>query len=134
MFFHHVSAVTFCRLWCSLSKGLSISLELLFFFAFDLSQAEGYGFQSAEWSPIQQTPAPQTESGERLFLPLIAGGASSSDYDERPSQPPISVTGAADQTNAPDGGPPPIKKRFTFVTDSGGHLDGYWYRNDLPAH
>ena len=45
MFFHHVSAVTFCRLWCSLSKGLSISLELLFFFAFDLSQAEGYGFR-----------------------------------------------------------------------------------------
>jgi hypothetical protein len=51
MFSHHVSAVMFCRLWCSLSKGLGISLALLFFFAFGLSQAEGYGFQSAEWSP-----------------------------------------------------------------------------------
>lgn len=46
MLFHHVSAVTFYRLWCSFSKGLSISLALLFFFAFGLLQAEGYGFHN----------------------------------------------------------------------------------------
>ncbi len=56
MFFHHVSAVTFYRLWCSFSKGLSISLALLFFFAFGLLQAEGSGFHNDARPPIQQAP------------------------------------------------------------------------------
>lgn len=131
MFSHHVSAVMFCRLWCSLSKGFGVSFAFLFSLTCGLLQAEGYGFHSDARYHIQQAPLPQTEPGAKIFLPIIVGEASS-DHDERPSQPSISVTGAADQTDAPDGRPPPNKKRYTFVTDAGGHLDGYWFRNDLP--
>jgi hypothetical protein len=131
MFSHHVSAVMFCRLWCSLSKGFGISITLLFFFAFGLSQAEGHGFQSPDRTPIQQAPLPQTEPNAQIFLPLVAGGTWSLDHDERPSQPPINVVSAADHTGDSDT-PPPEGNRHTFVTDAGEHLDGYWFRNDLP--
>ena len=131
MFSHHVFAVMFCRLWCSLSKGLGIFLALLFFFAFGLPQAEGHGVQSAEWSPIQQTPAPHTQPNNHLFLPIIAGGASPLDHDERPSQPSMNVVSSASETSESDT-PPPEGNRHTFVTDSGGHLDRMLFRGDLP--
>jgi hypothetical protein len=50
---------------------------------------------------------------------------------DRPSQPPMNVVSAADHTGDSDT-PPPEGNRYTFVADSGGHLDGYWFRNDLP--
>ena len=131
MFSYHVSAVTFCRLWRSLSKGLGISLALLLSLICGLSQVEGHGFQSAEHPPIQQTPLPQTQPGNQLFLPIIAGGASPLDHDEHPSQPTADVASAAGHAGDSDT-PPPEGNRHTFVTDSGGHLDGYWFRNDLP--
>lgn len=118
---------------CVSSRTLGVSVALFLSFILCVSRAQGYGFRSGEAPLIQQAPPSQTEPGAQLFLPLIAGGASSLDHDDRPSQPPIQVTGAADHTGDSDT-PPPEGNRYTFVTDSGGHLDGYRFRNDLPAH
>jgi hypothetical protein len=132
MFPRLIFNLTFGFFCCKLNRILSVPATLFFSLVLCVSQAQGHGFRNGEAPPIQQAPPPQTEPGTQIFLPLIAGGVSSLDHDERPSQPSMNVTGAADQTDAPDGGLPPIKKRYTFVTDSGGHLDGYWFRNDLP--
>ena len=122
---------TFHSLHCDFGRLLVFSVVLLLSLTFCIFPAQAYGLQNGR-NP-QQAPPPQIEpsNGAQLFLPLIVSGASS-DYDERPSKPSMSVTGAADQTGSPDGDPPPHKKRYTFVTDSGGYLDGYWFRNDLP--
>ena len=121
----------FCRLWCSISKGFGVSLAFLLSLICGLSQVEGHGFQSPDRPPIQQAPPPQIEPGTQLFLPLIAGGASPLDHDERPSQPAIYVISAAEHTGDSNT-PPPEENRHTFITDTGGHLDGLWFRSDLP--
>jgi hypothetical protein len=45
--------------------------------------------------------------------------------------PANAVNAAAHAGNSADD--PPVTTRHTFVTDSGGHLDGDWFRNALPA-
>ena len=133
MFSHLVSDPTFRFLCDRLGRILGVPVVLLLSLALCVSQAQGYGFRNGEAPPIQQAPPPQTEPGAQLFFPLIAGGASPLDHDERPSQPPMYVASAADHTGDSDT-PPPEGNRHTFVTDSGGHLDGYWFCNDLPAY
>ena len=131
MFPHLVSDPTFRFLCGRLGRILGVPVVLLLSLALCVSQAQGYGFRNGEAPPIQQAPPPQTEPGAQLFFPLIAGGASSLDHDERPSQPPMHVASAADHTGDSDT-PPPEGNRHTFVTDSGGYLDGDWFRSDLP--
>ncbi len=135
MFPRPVSYLTLQFLWGRPGRIPCLAVMLLCSFAFCVAQAQAYGFENGQNPPIQQAPPAQTEPNKpaQLFLPLIVGGASRLDHDERPSQPLMSVTDAADHTGDADT-PPPEGNRHTFVTDSDGHLDGYWFRNDLPAH
>ena len=133
-----LSQPIFCLTIRSLSRNYGRVMRTFALVLFSLvhcaAQVQAYEFQNGQRPPAQQAPIPETQPDNQiqLFLPIIAGGTSPLDHDERPSQPPIHVASAADQTGSPDGDPPPHKKRYTFVTDSGGYLDGYWFRNDLP--
>lgn len=131
MFPRPVSHPTLRLLYCNLGKFFVFSALMSFSLTLCVSQAQAYALQNEQRPPIQQAPSPQSEPGAQLFLPLIAGGVSPLDHDERPSQPPMNVASAADHTGDSDT-PPPEGNRYTFVADSGGHLDGYWFRNDLP--
>lgn len=131
MFPRPVSCPTLRLLYCNLGRFFVFSALMLFSLVFCVPQAQAYGSQNKQRPPTQQAPSPQSEPGAQLFLPLIAGGVSPLDHDERPSQPPMNVASAADHTGDSDT-PPPEGNRYTFVTDSGEHLDGYWFRNDLP--
>lgn len=127
MLLHHVSCPTFRLLHCNLSKPSIFCLVLLLSLVLSMAQAQAYGLQNEQRPPTQQTPAPHTQPGNQIFLPIIAGGASPLDHDERPSQPPINVVSSANDTGDSDT-PPPEGNRHTFVTDSGGHLDRSWFR------
>ncbi len=132
-----LSQPIFCLTIRSLSRNygrvLRIFALVLLFLTLYVAQAQAYGFQNDQRLPAQQTPTPQNEPGNQtqLFLPIMAGGASPLDHDERPSQPHMNVVSAADHTGDSDT-PPPEGNRHTFVTDSGEHLDTLWFRNDLP--
>jgi hypothetical protein len=135
MFPRLVFNLTF-RLFCGKpDKILGVSAVLFFSLILCIPQAQGYGFRNGEAPPTQQAPPPQTEPNNpaQLFLPLVAGGASPLDHDEGSSQPPTNVVSAADHTGDSDT-PPPEGNRYTFVADSGGHLDRTLFRGDLPAH
>jgi pimeloyl-ACP methyl ester carboxylesterase len=133
MFPRPVFYFTFHSFCCKLGRILGVTAALFFSLILCIPQAQGYGFRNGEAPPIQQAPPPQAEPNNpaQLFLPLVAGGASPLDHDEGPSQPPMNVVSAADHTGDSDT-PPPEGNRYTFVADSDGHLDGYWFRNDLP--
>ena len=132
-----LSQPIFCLTIRSLSRNYGRVLRIFALVLFSLvhcaAQAQAYEFQNGQRPPTQQAPIPETESDNQiqLFLPIIAGGASLLDHDERPSQPPMHVASPADHTGESDT-PPPEGNRHTFVTDSGGHLDRMLFRGDLP--
>ena len=134
-----LSQPIFCLTIRSLSRNYGRVLRIFALVLFSLvhcaAQAQAYEFQNGQRPPAQQAPIPETQPDNQiqLFLPIIAGGTSPLDHDEHPSQPTADVASAAGHTGDSDT-PPPESNRYTFVTDSGGHLDGYWFRNDLPAH
>jgi hypothetical protein len=126
-----ISHLTFQFLYRSYEMTLRVFCLMFIFSSLGVSHAQAYGFQNGQNPLFQQAPPPKTEPGNQLFLPIIAGGAAPLDHDERPSQPPMHVASAADHTGDSDT-PPPEGNRHTFITDSGGHLDSLWFRNDLP--
>ena len=113
-------------------KLFSVLIMILLTFAFDAPQLRAYGTQDNSCLLAQPTPPAQTESVAQLFLPLVMGGIPPTDHDERPSRT-SNMVSASNHTGG-SSTPPPEGNRHTFVTDSGGHLDGYWFCNDLPAH
>jgi hypothetical protein len=117
-----------------ISASLSIfCLVLLLSLVLSMAQAQASGLQNEQRPPTQQTPAPYTQPGNQIFLPIIAGGASPLDHDERPPQSSMNVISSANDTDDSDT-PPPEGNRHTFVTDSGGHLDRAWFRGDRLTH
>jgi hypothetical protein len=127
-----ISRLTFRFLYRNYGRILRVFVLVLFSLALGVTQAQAYGFQNGQRPPLQQASTPENEPGNQiqLFLPIIAGGASPLEYDERPSQPPLYVASAADHTCDSDT-PPPEGNRHTFVTDAGEHLDRTWFRGDL---
>jgi hypothetical protein len=75
--------------------------------------------------PAAPTPA------DRIFLPLVANVELNAN-GEYPPSPANAVTAAAHAGNSAED--PPVATRHTLVTDQAPWLDGYWFRNDLPAH
>ena len=68
---------------------------------------------------------------DRIFLPLVAN-AELNTNDEYPPSRTEAVNAAAHAGHSVED--PPAANRHTLVTDKALWLDGYWFRNDLPAH